>query len=326
MLNADCYALHFDLEQEQYRNPLHHVLEAFGTAIVIDSADKLRVERNSSSRDYRRGELQVDSVEMYYKGAFMSSKTESVSLGQGVLHLYKGNLDNITTAGSGSLSLAQECAIDVLAILAVPSYMTSADLLGFFGESLQQISHIRILRTDDLRHFIVLLKFRAVSEAQSFHRKFNGAVFNPMEPETVHCVPIGTISFAGQERAASDFPVLTAQSQAENRPLNRKSHKAMPPIMSLTELPTCVVCLERMDATTTGLLTIACEHTFHCNCLSKWVDTQATCPICRFSVARDVLKDSHKHCFSPQCSSDKNLWMCLICGAINCGRYESQHA
>jgi BRCA1-associated protein len=38
------------------------------------------------------------------------------------------------------------------------------------------------------------------------------------------------------------------------------------------ELPTCPVCLERMDANITGLLTILCQHTFHCYCLSKWGD------------------------------------------------------
>lgn len=40
----------------------------------------------------------------------------------------------------------------------------------------------------------------------------------------------------------------------------------------LYELPTCPVCLERMDASVTGLLTILCQHTFHCYCLSKWGD------------------------------------------------------
>jgi BRCA1-associated protein len=37
------------------------------------------------------------------------------------------------------------------------------------------------------------------------------------------------------------------------------------PDLSL-ELPTCPVCLDRMDASVTGLLTTMCRHTFHCNC------------------------------------------------------------
>lgn len=38
------------------------------------------------------------------------------------------------------------------------------------------------------------------------------------------------------------------------------------------ELPTCPLCLERMDENVTGLLAIMCQHTFHCYCLSKWGD------------------------------------------------------
>jgi hypothetical protein len=40
------------------------------------------------------------------------------------------------------------------------------------------------------------------------------------------------------------------------------------------ELPTCPVCLERMDSAITGLITVPCSHTFHCTCLSKWGDSR----------------------------------------------------
>lgn len=40
------------------------------------------------------------------------------------------------------------------------------------------------------------------------------------------------------------------------------------------ELPTCPVCLERMDSAVTGLVTVPCSHTFHCMCLSKWGDSR----------------------------------------------------
>ena len=40
------------------------------------------------------------------------------------------------------------------------------------------------------------------------------------------------------------------------------------------EIPTCPVCLERMDASVTGLVTVPCSHTFHCTCLSKWGDSR----------------------------------------------------
>ena len=177
-----------------------------------------------------------------------------------------------------------------------------------------------------MSRYIVLLKFRSSKSATNFRAKFNGAVFNSIEPETVHCVSIKFLYFCGRLRAAPEFPLLTAQEQEGRKGNNKITSKALPPIMNLKELPTCVVCLERMDASTTGLLTIACEHTFHCSCISKWVDAQATCPICRFSVVRDGITKSEMRCFIESCASDRNLWMCLLCGTTNCGRYESQHA
>lgn len=42
------------------------------------------------------------------------------------------------------------------------------------------------------------------------------------------------------------------------------------PVENMTELPTCAVCLERMDD---GVLTILCNHTFHAECLEQWADT-----------------------------------------------------
>jgi len=101
-----------------------------------------------------------------------------------------------------------------------------------------------------------------------------------------------------------------------------------PPTPALVELPTCPVCLERMDETT-GLLTILCQHVFHCACLEKW--RGSGCPVCRytqndaFTSSRGLSGESPDNECSV-CGSTQNLWICLICGAIGCGRYDSAHA
>lgn len=100
-----------------------------------------------------------------------------------------------------------------------------------------------------------------------------------------------------------------------------------PPTPSLVELPTCPVCLERMDETT-GLLTILCQHVFHCACLEKWRGNG--CPVCRYTQNDALTARSHNG-DGPEnecsvCGSTSNLWICLICGNIGCGRYDSAHA
>jgi hypothetical protein len=80
---------------------------------------------------------------------------------------------------------------------------------------------------------------------------------------------------------------------------------------------------------TTGLLTILCQHVFHCACLEKW--RGSGCPVCRytqndaFTSARGATGDAPDNECSV-CGSTQNLWICLICGNIGCGRYDSAHA
>lgn len=80
---------------------------------------------------------------------------------------------------------------------------------------------------------------------------------------------------------------------------------------------------------TTGLLTILCQHVFHCACLEKW--RGSGCPVCRytqndaFSHNRTLDGDAPDNECSV-CGSTQNIWICLICGNIGCGRYDSAHA
>ena len=53
------------------------------------------------------------------------------------------------------------------------------------------------------------------------------------------------------------------------------------PLPKLTELPSCAVCLERMDESVRTVLTVLCNHSFHSSCLKKWEDL--TCPVCRYT-------------------------------------------
>ena len=109
---------------------------------------------------------------------------------------------------------------------------------------------------------------------------------------------------------------------------SRSSKPVAPPTSALIELPTCPVCLERMDEST-GLLTILCQHVFHCSCLQKW--RGSGCPVCRYTQD-DLGRRAYLAGEEPAlnecsvCRSEANLWVCLICGNVGCGRYDAAHA
>lgn len=80
------------------------------------------------------------------------------------------------------------------------------------------------------------------------------------------------------------------------------------------------VCLERMDESVDGVLTILCNHAFHANCLVKWGDS--TCPVCRHVQTPELIENS----VCMECEGTDSLWICLICGHVGCGRYQGGHA
>ncbi|KAL1958172.1 hypothetical protein VTO42DRAFT_5027 [Malbranchea cinnamomea] len=235
----------------------------------------------------------------------------------------------LSSASSGAPN-PDDCT--TLCILAVPSYFSPSDFLGLVGEETRdEVSHFRMIRTARANRYMVLMKFRSARKAKEWQKDWNGKVFNSMEPETMHVVFVKNVEIqVAPPGSEGKFPDTIndpfTSGQAQSAALSTKP--LAPPTPSLIELPTCPVCLERMDETT-GLLTIICQHVFHCTCLQKWKGSG--CPVCRYTQD-DLGKRGNPFDFDAGptecsvCHSEENLWLCLICGNIGCGRYDGAHA
>ncbi|XP_015121101.1 BRCA1-associated protein [Diachasma alloeum] len=211
-----------------------------------------------------------------------------VEVTKGILHLYKE--DELTEKHSAADRSHTIC------ILSVPATMTCHDLLTFTAACHQDIQHFRILRDNSPNQYMALITMRSSAAANEFYDTFNGAPYNSLEPEVVcHMV------FVSRVEVADNGMALTGH----------------------TELPSCPVCLERMDESVDGILTILCNHTFHSSCLVKWGDI--SCPVCRYAQTPEPVADSHcMECVAD--TSNDALWICLICGHIGCSRYHQGHA
>ena len=82
-----------------------------------------------------------------------------------------------------------------------------------------------------------------------------------------------------------------------------------------TELPSCAVCLERLDPSVSGVYTLLCTHSFHSGCLRRWQDS--SCPVCRH--VQEESTEGGTAC--ERCGTQEKVWICLVCGHVGCGRY-----
>lgn len=288
------------------------------------------------------------------KATFLPLNTKNTQLGWGVVHFYREGeetpgLVQLEQDGEeeGPSDPPDDCT--TLCIPAVPAYMSPGDFLGFIGERWKSdISHCRMVMTTRMSIYLVLLKFRNGKRAKEWRNEFDGKVFNTMEvstrldfleeqmiltpyqqPQTCHVVFVKSITFETPTRPKGFEKTVASSSTVSN------SLKPFPPpTPNLVELPTCPVCLERMDETT-GLMTIPCSHVFHCNCLQNWKG--GGCPVCRFTnTGQEGNFDPNNPYTQPfgtsisnlcsVCDCTDDLWICLICGYVGCGRYKGGHA
>lgn len=216
------------------------------------------------------------------------SGNPSVEIVHGIMHLYKTN--KMASLTGDVRRSAMVC------ILTVPATMTSHDLMKLMAPFNEVMENMKIIRDSTPNQYMVLIKFCTQADADSFYTACNGRQFNSIEEAVCQLVYV--------ERAE----------------VIRSEEGASLPVMELTELPKCTVCLERMDESVNGILTTLCNHSFHSQCLQRWED--ASCPVCRYCQTPEPVEENK--CF--ECGVQENLWICLICGHIGCGRYVSRHA
>lgn len=322
-------------------------------AVSIESIDMEARGSTSPVAATKGNQAKNSNGGLHTKALYLPSDPKTTDVGWGVVHLYRDveetNKLEDQSQPRKSLEIATRSdkkedfdphSCTTLCILAVPSWMMPSDLLGFVGDQTREdVSHFRLIRTGRANKYMVLMKFRSAKKAKDWQKAYNGRLFSAAEPENCHVVFIKSVEFLGpDDEDVGSFPQnandpFTPAGRSSSTSKSLSSKPLAPPPPNLLELPTCPVCLERMDETT-GLLTILCQHVFHCACLEKW--RGSGCPVCRYThspsytfpyprpYGNGAEDDSEPMC--SVCASTSNVWVCLICGNLGCGRYDSAHA
>ncbi|EME28802.1 BRCA1-associated protein [Galdieria sulphuraria] len=251
--------------------------------------------KNSSEIQTQVVGIPVSGVECFGSPG-EQSYTENIefSAGNPLLETITGELHLYRSVEKGIYQMSQ-----VLCVLAVPAYFTAADFCMFVGPFGNHIRNMRLLRDSRAcNRYMVLIQFESLESAENFYRGYEGKLFSSIGPECCRILSVSSVVFRN-----------TTNSKMET----------FPDVDTTLELPTCPVCLERLDSSVSGLITSLCNHTLHCSCLSKWGDN--SCPVCRY--CQEPVPESNS---CQRCGTTQSLWMCLICGHVGCGRYVEFHA
>ena len=134
------------------------------------------------------------------KGRYEPCEPDQENLGWGVVRLYRDSEDtpglyheptspkhskargNASGTETSERPTFRDDDCTTLCILAVPSYLTPSDFLGFVGEKTRDVvSHFRMIRTERGNRYMVLMKFRNGKTARQWRREWNGKAFDGME-------------------------------------------------------------------------------------------------------------------------------------------------
>lgn len=83
----------------------------------------------------------------------------------------------------------------------------------------------------------------------------------------------------------------------------------------LTQIPTCVACIEQLEPKVTGIKFENCVKITDEEEPLRWKNAKKDCKVQKFSAQKELRCE--------ECYSDKDIYICMICGYVACGRYQN---
>lgn len=240
----------------------------------------------------------VDNPQPLYTTPNSSSQDNPINELKGVAHLFR-NLQSLSSSSSSvgpTYSLSNPSVRSTLLfIVAVPNYVSPDDFLNFCDHHVNYFSQLIFLRNDGMedRYSVVIRLIDQVS-SDGFYCIYNGKRFQQSQGEICHIYFMQSVEY-------TELAVI-----------------ASTPPPGFAELPTCPICLERLDQDTSAIQTTLCDHSFRCSCVSKW--TYLSCQVCR------LCQQEEEKPTCAVCGTVEIPCVCVICGFVGCGRYKKGHA
>ena len=218
----------------------------------------------------------------------------------GTIELYKVNSNNLSlTNNIETFRFLPINRTKSLLLINLPEDVTIEYFISYIGEEIEKINNITIIKDSSTKFCSLIIKFFQQDMADNFYYNYKVKSIKGNKSEFLYLAFLRNIYFCTKDNKKIN---LTNNKQKEDN--------------SLSQIPTCPLCLEKIDSSNCGIETVLGN--FPCE---RWTNYKNSCKIC------NKLSPSITSLLTCEiCKNKSSLWCCLICGTIGCGRYKNGHA
>lgn len=192
----------------------------------------------------------------------------------------------------GTFEISEEVRGEYVCMIDIPTSISVYELCTFLQPCLNLIEEMRILRGDNNKFYLGMLKTHNGSDAENLIRTLSGKSYNPIEEYLCEIKSIQRVfTYASSHE-------LNTETDLFSRKVNER----------------CPICLEEFEGC---LISVLCGHCFHWNCIVKCSDD--TCPVCRYHQS----PPDYSEC--EVCGEDSDICLCLVCGMLGCKDHSIAH-
>lgn len=251
-------------------------------------------------------------------------------------------------AGAGLEDALPIQRTSALLLVAIPSELSLDDLCHFLGHR-EGLEAVRVVFRNEPRgrffcpslegksgpgsgggFYTAILLCRSQAHADALYKANHGKLFShdSSQDDKGPCCYLAFLEAIVYSSKSWELTRTKSDELQKSSPSDSEMPEAVIPSTAY-EVPSCPVCIERIDVSGTGLVT----HSHGWSAEHQDAGRPPTCVACAIITATNGGAVQRKNVAGNAvtlqcecCSKQDELWVCLICGHLGCGRYQDAHA
>ena len=233
---------------------------------------------------------------------------------EGRVELYKLNSNNLSLTNTiETFRFLPINRTKYLFLINLPEDVSLDYFINYIGGEIQKINNITIITDPKTNFRSLIIEFFEQDMADNFYYNYKIRSIKENKSEFLYFVFLRNITYSlEKEQPKLNLNEINTNLKDEEEKKDEEKKEEY----TLYQLPTCPLCLEKIETSNSGIETVL--DNFPCE---RWTNYKNSCKVCS-KLSPSIIK----LLTCEKCSIKSSLWCCLICGNIGCSRYQNGHA